>query len=157
MVFVLAFLLAGVILILGFLGDYLFRRTGIPDVLILLFLGFVLGPILNIIHPSDLSSITALFASLALLIILFDGGLHINLYKALQGSPRATLLAFSGMFISMVLTAAFAFFFLKWNFINGLLLGAIVGGSSSSIVMPLISRMRVHEKISTTEPRICVY
>ncbi|HLC39647.1 MAG TPA: cation:proton antiporter [archaeon] len=149
MVFILAFLLAGIILILGFLGDYLFKRTRIPDVLILIFLGFLLGPLFKVIDPGDLSSITTLFASLALLVILFDGGLNFDLFKVFRNSPRALVLAFLGIFFSMIVTGIFAIFVLKWNLLNGLLLGAIVGGTSSSIVLPIITRMKVHENIST--------
>ena len=146
--FVLAFLLAGIILCLGFLGDYLFRRTNIPDVLILIFLGFLIGPVFKIIDPAVLAPITQLFASLALLIILFDSGLHLNLFKTLQDSPIAVLLAFLGEFISMILVALFTMFMFNWNLTNGLLLGAIIGGTSSAIVIPLVSRMEINGKIS---------
>ncbi len=146
--FVLAFLLAGIILCLGFLGDYLFRRTNIPDVLILIFLGFLIGPIFKIIDPTVLAPITQLFASLALLIILFDSGLHLNLFKTLQDSPIAVLLAFLGEFISMILIALFTMFMFNWDLTNGLLLGAIIGGTSSAIVIPLVSRMEINGKIS---------
>ena len=146
--FVLAFLLAGIILCLGFLGDYLFRRTNIPDVLILIFLGFLIGPIFKIIDPAVLAPITQLFASLALLIILFDSGLHLNLFKTLQDSPIAVLLAFLGEFISMILIALFTMFMFNWDLTNGLLLGAIIGGTSSAIVIPLVSRMEINGKIS---------
>ena len=146
--FVLAFLLAGIILCLGFLGDYLFRRTNIPDVLILIFLGFLIGPVFKIIDPTVLAPITQLFASLALLIILFDSGLHLNLFKTLQDSPIAVLLAFLGEFISMILIALFTMFMFNWDLTNGLLLGAIIGGTSSAIVIPLVSRMEINGKIS---------
>ena len=42
---VLAFLVAGIIIILGFLGEEFFKRTSIPDPLLLLLLGVLMGPI----------------------------------------------------------------------------------------------------------------
>lgn len=145
----LPFLLAGIILILGFLGDYLFRRTGVPDIIILLLLGFVIGPVLGVINPAELSDIIPVFSSLALVVILFDGGLRLSLFKVLRESPRAALLAVLGIAISMLSTAALAVIILNWSFINGMLLGAIVGGTSSSIVMPIVSRLKTSDKIST--------
>lgn len=146
----LVFLLAGVMLILGFLGDYLFKRTGVPDILILIFLGFLLGPVFNIIDVDALSVITPIFASLALLIILFDGGLHMDLYRTIRGSPRAMTLAFLGVIVSMFLVAGFMMYFFNWSLLTGLLLGAIVGGTSSAIVIPLVSRLRgLEHKITT--------
>jgi len=41
-----AFFLTGVILLLGFLGDFLFKKIGVPDVIILVFLGYIIGPML---------------------------------------------------------------------------------------------------------------
>lgn len=145
----LAFFLAGTILLLGFIGDYLFKKTKVPDILILIFLGFLLGPLTRVIEPSSLLSIAPLFASLALLIILFNGGLNLNLFKVIKDSPRAFVLASLGMFVSMLMTMLVAHFLLNWSWTEGLLLGAILGGASSSIVIPLISRMKVPEKVVT--------
>lgn len=149
MEFEIAFFLAGVILILGFLGDYFFRRFSLPDVLILIALGFFIGPVFNIIDASALAGIAPLFATLALIIILFDAGLNLKLLNTLHNSPRAMVLAFLGVGLSMAATMAFAYIFLGWDIVYGLLLGTIVGGTSSSIVIPMISRTKVHGKISS--------
>jgi cell volume regulation protein A len=144
------FLLAGGLLILGFLGDYLFKRTGIPDILILIAMGFVLGPLTGVVNIKSFVPIAPLFASLALLIILFEGGLHMNLYRTLKGSPRAMILAIVGTVTSMALTATFTVFVMGWDVLTGLLLGAIVSGTSSAIVIPIISRISgVNQKVST--------
>jgi cell volume regulation protein A len=146
---ILSFALAGIILILGFIGNYLFKRTSIPDILILVVLGFLIGPIFGIVNYNVLSPISEIFASLALIIILFDGGLNLELKKVLQDSPRATALTFLGFFVSMGFVTIFTFFTLNWDFLSSLLLGAILGGISSSVVIPLINRVNVNEKIST--------
>ncbi len=144
-----AFTLTGIILILGFIGHYLFKRVSIPDILILIFLGFLIGPVLKIIDPGSLTSILPIFTSLALLIILFDGGLNLNLRKVLSESPRAIVLATTGFILSILATTAFAFFVFKWDLITGVLLGAIIGGTSSAIVIPLVSRAMVSDKVKT--------
>jgi cell volume regulation protein A len=146
---ILTFALAGIILILGFIGNYLFKRTSIPDIIILVALGLLLGPVFNVIDPGVLSPISEIFSSLALVIILFDGGLNLNIKKVLQDSPKATALTLLGFFLSMGFVTLFALFILQWSFLNGLLLGAILGGISSSVVIPLITRLKVNEKIST--------
>jgi NhaP-type Na+/H+ or K+/H+ antiporter len=40
-------------------------------------------------------------------------------------------------------------FFLGWDLLPGLLLGVMVGGSSSSIVVPLVRKIKTSEKIVT--------
>ena len=76
----LVFTLSGMIIILGFLANYLFRKTKIPDILILLLLGLLLGPTFHVVDPTSLISIAPLFANLALVILLFNGGLNLVLY-----------------------------------------------------------------------------
>jgi len=146
---ILTFTLAGIILILGFIGNYLFKRTSIPDILILIALGFLIGPVFKIIEPDVLFPISEIFAALALLIILFAAGLNLNIKKVLQDSPKATAMTFLGFFVSVIFVASFAYFILGWDLLNGLLIGSILGGISSSVVIPLISRINVDEKIST--------
>ncbi len=143
------FALTGAIIILGFVGNYLFKRFKIPDILILMLFGFILGPFFNIINPEIITPVSEIFISLALLTILFDGGLHLNLYKVFEESPKASLLAIFGVLMSMILTAGFTYFLFNWDILHGLLLGSIIGGSSSPIVISLIRKIKVPEKVIT--------
>lgn len=141
--------LAGILLIIGFLADYLFRKTSIPDVLILITLGYLIGPVLYIVDPSDLAPASQIIATLSLVVILFHGGLDLDIATILSSAHRATILVFLGIAISMAATAAFVYYLLDWDLLHSLLLGAIVGGTSPSIVMPLISRARVTDEVSS--------
>ncbi len=141
--------LAGILLIIGFLADYLFRKTSVPDVLILITLGYLIGPVLYIVDPSDLAPASQIIATLSLVVILFHGGLDLDIATILSSAHRATILVFLGIAISMATTAAFVYYLLDWGLLHSLLLGAIVGGTSPSIVMPLISRARVTDEVSS--------
>jgi cell volume regulation protein A len=140
----------GILLIIGFLADYLFRKTSFPDILILIALGYLIGPIFHIVNPSEIAPASQVIASLALVVILFNGGLDLEFAKVISCAPRALLLVLVGIVLSMASTAAFAYYLMGWDFTGSLLLGAIVGGTSPSIVMPLISRIKVQEEVSST-------
>lgn len=144
---VLIFALAGIILILGFLGNYVFRKTGIPDILILILLGIEIGPVLKLVDPVVLAPISPIFSALALIIILFDGGMNLDIKKVIRDSPRAIMLATLCILSSMFLTAYFTHYILGWDFMVGLLLGTIIGGTSSSVVLPLLKGINVEEKV----------
>ena len=146
---VIAFLVAAVIIILGFLGEEFFNRTSIPDSILLLLFGVLLGPIFQLFAHEELLAITPYFAALALIIILFDGGLNMDIREAVKNSPRALVLAITGWILNVLVTAAFCKVFLGWRLLNGLLLGSIVGGGSSIIVIALIRKLKVSEKIET--------
>jgi cell volume regulation protein A len=146
---VIAFLVAGIIIILGFLGEEFFNRTSIPDSILLLLFGVLLGPVFQLFAHEELLAITPYFAALALIIILFDGGLNMDIREALKNSPRAFVLAITGWILNVLVTAALCKFLLGWRLLNGLLLGSIVGGGSSIIVIALIRKLKVTEKIET--------
>ena len=139
----------GILLIIGFLADYLFRKTRFPDILILIALGYLIGPVFHIINPSEIAPASQIIVSLALVVILFNGGLDLEFAKVLSSAPRALFLVFAGIVLSVASTAAFVYYLMHWGFMDSLLLGAIVGGTSPSIVLPLISRAKVPGDISS--------
>ncbi len=146
----IAFLAAAVIIILGFLGEEFFNRTSIPEAIFLLLLGVMLGPVFQLFAQEELLAITPYFAALALIIILFDAGLNMNIREAVASSPRATVLAVLGWGLNVLATTGLCKLLLGWRFLDGLLLGSIIGGSSSIIVVALIRKLKVSEKIETT-------
>ncbi len=146
----IAFLVAAVIIILGFLGEEFFKRTSIPDAIFLLLLGVILGPIFQLFAQEELLAITPYFAALALVIILFDAGLNMDIREAVASSPRAAVLAALGWGLNVLATAGLCKLLLGWRWLDGLLLGSIVGGSSAIIVVALIKKLKVGEKIETT-------
>jgi cell volume regulation protein A len=144
---VLGFL--GVLFIIGFIGDYLFKKISFPDILVLLGLGYVAGHVLHIVDPAWVAPASPVIANLSLIIILFNGGLGLEFSRARATAPRAIALALLGIGASMIAAAAFVYYVLDWEFMSSLLLGAIVGGTSPAIVMPLIGRAKVPAEVSS--------
>ena len=56
-----------------------FSKTSIPDVLVLMLIGIVLGPVLGIVSPEDFGKVGSLIATIALVVILFESGTSLNL------------------------------------------------------------------------------
>lgn len=145
----LAFLVAAIIIILGFLGEEFFKRTSIPDPLLLLLLGVLMGPVFQFFAHEELLAITPYFSALALIIILFDGGLNMNIEEAIKNSPRALFMAVFGFILNVLITAILCKYLLGWRLLNGLLMGSIVGGGSSLIVIALTRKIGVKEEVET--------
>jgi cell volume regulation protein A len=139
----------GILFIIGFIGDYLFKKISFPDIIVLLGLGYVAGPVLNLVDPTWIAQASPMIASLSLVVILFNGGLGLDFSEARAIAPRAIALALLGIGASMAAAAAFMYYVLDWELMNSLLLGAIVGGSSPSVVMPLVGRAKVTREISS--------
>ena len=139
----------GILFIIGFIGDYLFKKISFPDILVLLGLGYVAGHVLHIVDPALVAPASPVIANLSLVIILFNGGLGLEFSQARASAPRAIALALLGMAVSIIAATAFVYYVLHWEFMSSLLLGAIVGGTSPAIVMPLMGRGRVPAEVSS--------
>jgi len=146
----LALFLAAAIIVIGSLGSFLFRKTGIPDMIFLVILGILLGPVSGVILLKDIKPLAPYLAVLTLIIILLDGGMNLNLRQTVRQSPRAIMLAVLGFVLSAITVAFFTRLMLGLSWLEGLLLGSILGGSSSIVVVSLATRMRVSEECSTT-------
>ena len=139
----------GILFVIGFIGDYLFKKISFPDILVLLGLGYLAGHVLHIVDPAWVAPASPVIANLSLVIILFNGGLGLEFSQARAAAPRAIALALLGIGASMAAATAFVYYVLDWELMNSLLLGAIVSGTSPAIVMPLIGRTKVTREISS--------
>ncbi|MFZ0965409.1 MAG: cation:proton antiporter [Candidatus Bathyarchaeia archaeon] len=147
----LALILGGSIIVIGFLGNYLFERTGFPDMLWLIVLGLLLGPVTGLVDAGSIMGLAPYLAALALVFILFDGGMAMNIYRVFSESPRAMVLAGAGFAMSVTATTLFMMYIVIPDkpLLYSLLFGTILGGSSSIAVISLVSRIKVSEKCST--------
>lgn len=139
-------LAAGVVIFLGVIGEAFFKRTGIPDVAFLMVLGVLIGPVLGIIGPDAVIQIVPFFAAVALIIIMFDGGLSLDFGHIARVGHYASVLAFLGFAVSAGIVGALAHYLLGWQALDSALLAVIVGGSSSVIVFGLVRNLRVGAK-----------
>ena len=141
--------IAGTLLIIGFLADFLFRKTGFPDILILIAVGYIIGPVYHIVDPTEVEQAAQLITSLALIVIIFNGGITFDISEVLSSAPRAILLVILGVAISIAAIAAPAFLLFHWQLLDSILLGTVVGGTSSAIVIELVSRAKVSPNITS--------
>ena len=139
-------LAASVVIILGVLGEAFFKKTGIPDIAFLMVLGVVIGPVFGIIQPEAVIEIVPYFAALALIIIMFDGGYNLHIGNVLKTAHFAIILVILGFAVSVGIVAAFGHYGLGWEWMDSILLGAIVGGSSSIIVFGLVRKLRISDE-----------
>lgn len=140
-------LLAGAIIIfLGVAGEAFFKKTGIPDIVFLMILGVVIGPILGIIPTSTIINVVPYFAAIALILIMFDGGLNLDIRNVIKTAHYALFLSVVGFFVSVISVTLVVFYGLGWGLVESILLGTMVGGSSSIIVFGLVRRLPISDQ-----------
>ena len=139
-------LAAGVVIFLGVAGEAFFKKTGIPDVAFLMILGVIIGPVLGIIQAEAVIQVVPYFAALALIIIMFDGGLNLDIKHIVKTAHYSFTLAIIGFILSVVIISLATHYVLEWTWLESILLASIVGGSSSAIVFGLVRNIRISEE-----------
>ena len=142
----------GLLLALSVLASRATNRVGAPLLLVFLVIGMLAGEQGpgGIVFDNFFSA--NLIASLALAVILFDGGLRTR-YSSFRTALRpATVLATLGVVITAGITgmAAAVIFGISW--LDGLLIGSIVGSTDAAAVFYLLRAHGLHlnERISST-------
>ncbi len=140
--------LAGVI-VLGFLGQVLFRASKVSDILILIAFGvllrFAAEKYTGLDTQATFSALAPIVGIFALLVILFEGGIGFQIKDLIHGLGRAFVLAILGFGFTVAAVAAVLHYGYAMDWLQGLLLGSILGGSSSIAVMPIVRRLPIHE------------
>lgn len=126
----------------------LYNRKKIPDVLLLIIIGLILGPLFGWVSPSSLGMSGPVFVAVTLVVILFEGGTSLS-FNVLQSTWKSTMnLTVSCFFLSMGLVALVSWLF-GLSPLSALTLGAILGGTSSAVVIPLMRMLDVSEESRT--------
>ncbi|HEX4773393.1 MAG TPA: cation:proton antiporter [Bryobacteraceae bacterium] len=144
------------ILIVGFLVFVahaftgLFSRTRIPDVLLLTIIGIIIGPVLHAAQPENFGSVGPVFATVTLIILLFEAGLTLDL-DVLKGAIRTTLtLTLTNFAVTMISVAVFTQMYPGLSRSLALILGAILGSTSPAVIVPLTRKLNMRESSKTT-------
>ena len=153
---VLLFLLSfATIFIVGIAGEMVFARTGVPDVIWLMLVGIVIGPVLNLVSREQLLTIGPYFGALTLVVVLFEGGSTLRLGEVAGALPRSSLIAAVGFFLTAtaltlasMLAAELGLLPGSWTWLHGVVLGAMLGGSSSVVIMPALSKTNLSPRLT---------
>ncbi len=137
------------IIIIGYISRYLFGKTKIPEILILITIGVILVPVGNLLPSSYvavLRSLAPIFGDIALIIIMFNGGRQIRLEKGF-GSSKGITLGILDTIVSAIALSLLMNVIFGWPFIYGALLGTILGETAVVVVIPIIKRIRLKQEI----------
>jgi cell volume regulation protein A len=132
-------LFGGALFIISILASTLSPRMGMPLLLVFLIIGMLAGEdgFLGI-HFQNVKA-AYFMGSLALAVILFDGGLRTEIHLFRVGLRPALSLATIGVVISVGICGALAAWILGLSLVHGLLLGAIVGSTDAAAVFSVLT------------------
>src|SRR5947207_2740220 len=128
----IAILLGAVLVMAGILSSLLALRFGAPLLLVFLLIGMLAsdsGP--GQVRFDDVRT-TYLVGSVALALILFDGGLRTRVQSIRAVLAPSTVLPTIGVLLTALITAPVAKYVLDLNWTEALLLGAVVASTDAA-------------------------
>lgn len=148
----IAILLGAILVMAGILSSLIALRFGAPLLLVFLFVGVFAGEAgPGGIRFDDVQS-TYLVGSVALALILFDGGLKTKFNSIQTVLVPSAILATLGVLLTAVITAPVAKYALDMSWTEALLVGAVVGSTDAAAVFLLIHGrgLRLRPRVGAT-------
>ena len=146
----ISLLIGGILLLVGFAASLVFERYGVPDFFMLLLLGVLLGHIP--VEPFGSGMVAALgpilpaFIGLTLAMIMFEGGLSLNVARTGRGVGVLACHILGAMALTIVLTWFLATRVLGLSDLTGIVLAAAFSGPSASIVLSFAPHIGLSQK-----------
>ncbi len=136
--------------VLGILGQWIAWRTRLPSIIVLLFLGFLAGPILSILD-TDLVFGDILYPLVSLLVsvIVFEGGLNLRIRDLKNIGASLFRLVLIAPLITISLMFFFTHFILGVSYELSLMFSALMVITGPTVIIPLLRHIKVSPKISS--------
>lgn len=141
----------GIILAVGAFSGLLAQKLNVPDVVIFLLVGILLGPeltgLVKIKADSALNQIILIFGSCY---ILFDGGAALRLKVLKEVWITIVVIATIGVLIMTAVTGIAAYYILGVPFIIALLLGATIASTDPATLVPIFKQIKIKDRVAQT-------
>lgn len=140
-----------IIILLGIVLTKLSKKIHIPDVVLYIAAGIIIGPsVLKLIDFSEYAVVNQVILSFGAAYILFDGGREIGVKVLNEVKVTVGLLATVGVLISTAVTGLFAWKILGIDLMYAMLLGAVIASTDPSVLVPLFKKMNISPKLKQT-------
>ena len=137
------------VFVIGIGAQWLAWRIRIPSILLLLASGFVAGPVTGWLDPDALFGEMMFPAvSLAVAIILFEGGLSLDIRRLGKIGSAVRNLITVGAPVTWLVSTALAYVVLDFALPLAALLGAILVVTGPTVIIPLLRQVRASRRVS---------
>ncbi|MBP6143432.1 MAG: sodium:proton antiporter [Proteocatella sp.] len=143
--------LVGLIIVAGLIFGKISEIIKMPDVVLYILAGIILGPsLLNWINIDKYPVENQLILSFGAAYILYDGGREIDFKILNKVKMSVSLLATAGVLISTVIVGYVAAKVFNIPVYYGLLMGSVIASTDPSVLVPLFKSMNISNKLKQT-------
>ena len=137
-------LLISATLFLSYISNLFYTKTRIPDIVWLLGFGYLLGPVLGFFEIETFMSIFPLLILVTVSIFSFDTGINVDISSVMRTAIKALFLSMT-TFLAVTFIVGLSVSFLfpdQFEILEGLLLGAMIGGLGGISVTGILDQLR---------------
>ena len=124
------------ILILGVIASYLFKKINMPSLIGYIFIGIILGPYCLNVLDSSLLYISSTLRNIALVIILTRAGLTLKITDLKKIGISAILMSFVPALMEIMGFVLISRLLLDININEALIIGSIIAAVSPAVIVP---------------------
>lgn len=137
-------------LLAGMVAHALARHLHVPGIVLLLATGVLLGPdVLDVVRPGSLGHALHDLVGFAVAVILFDGGMNLNLERLRREALSIRQLVTAGALVTAVGGTLAARLVLDWEWTPAILFGTLVIVTGPTVITPLLRRIKVTQRVGT--------
>lgn len=139
------------VVLVGTAAQILADKLRIPATGPLLLAGLIFGEAgLGLVEPDVLGETLRVVVKAAVAIVVFEGGMLLDLREARHASRAVIGLVTVGLLITTILSGILTRFLFGWTWELSFLFGAIVSVTGPTVITPILQRVRVNRRVKST-------
>jgi len=134
----------------GVAAQVLAHHLRVPGIVVFLTAGVVLGPdVVGIVQPDSLGTGLDTLVGLAVALILFEGGLNLNVDRLRRQATTIRRLVTVGALVTATGSTIAARLLMRWDWPTSILFGTLVIVTGPTVIGPLVRRIRLTPRLRT--------
>jgi potassium/hydrogen antiporter len=142
-----AVMFLGALIFFAHFFNSIFDKTKVPNVLLLMIIGIISGFFIE--KELFFGEVGRIFTTITLVVILFESGTSLKLSELKSAVGSATMVTISNFLLTIGIVSSLVHFLTGLNLTESIFLGAIVGGTSSAVVVPILNQLKLGKKATT--------
>jgi len=125
----------------------IFDKTKIPNVLLLMIIGIATGFFID--KEMFFGELGRVFTTITLIVILFESGTNLKFNELRNSMTSATAITLYNFITTLIIVGGISYLITPLNLTESIFMGAIVGGTSAAVVVPILNQLKLGKKAST--------